>query len=193
MHSVNVSLIWDDWPTSAAEHQEILRLLVFVVCLALFENVRLMFPTRPPETARDCEQSFCRCVPKPLLPEGVGIRQKFNGVRQTTPRSCNNTQTHTGFKRRLQVTAHLDFHSSKACLLWLTRLSRNRIDFQGKMDVAPSTSAGESLAAVARGYSQRFGVVQRWKCGCRRENVVENWYFCVFSIKALGFGGGWAH
>lgn len=96
--------------------------------------------------------------------------RNFNGVeKKKAPRSCENTtKTHTlaaDFERWLQVTAHLDFHLSKACLLWLTRaeLQRNRLPRQ-KDGCGTLYSCEKSLAAVARGDSRRFGgeLVLHW-------------------------------
>lgn len=96
-----------------------------------------------------------------------------NGVgKKKAPRSCENTtKTHTlaaDFERWLQVTAHLDFHLSKACLLWLTRAEpqRNRLPRQ-KMDAARS-------AAVRKAW-------QLWP-GATPEDLEGNWCYTEVAI-----------
>lgn len=124
----------------------------------IFANVCLRFlpRSRPLETDQDCVSRAS---------EGVFWSQRVKGsCRNLTVHSERrrhlaavkthwDTHTHSHrerraqgfFERRLQVTAHLDSHLSKPCLLWLTRLNHGGIDFTAKMDVARITSVRKPL------------------------------------------------
>lgn len=142
----------------------------------IFANVCLRFLPASWDRPGLSERSFWRCILKPLLPAGKGIRQKFNGVGEITPakapRSCKNTPRHTHShsetSRRLWTVAPGD------CTPWLPFIKtlftladkieprRNRLP--GKDGCGTLHSCEKSLAAVARGHSQRFGgeLVLHW-------------------------------
>lgn len=113
-----------------------------------------------------------------FAPEGKGIMQKFHGVGERTSQLSKHTEAHAlaqkpaaGFERWLLVTAHLDFHLSKPCLLWLTRRSRRGIDFSGKdgcgtlhsCEKKPGSCGQRRFSKIWRG----IGVTLRWQSGMK--------------------------
>lgn len=62
------------------------------------------------------------------------------------------------------MTAHLDFHLSKACLLWLTETEPQRERLPGKDGCSTLHSCEKKLPAEAGGHFCRFGgeLVEMW-------------------------------
>lgn len=163
--------VWLFHPSSCERSTHTLRLLAHLGKDITSVSLLWFLPrSQPHDSVQDCMiWVFGRCA---LKGSGRNVAER---TAAKAPRSCNNrlrrslTERRAGdWERRLQVTAHLDFHLSKPCLLWLTRASHRGIDFPGKRWMWHAPQLWENPGSCGQ---RRFleiwkgiGVTLRWQC-----------------------------
>lgn len=108
--------------------------------------------------------------------EAWNLTKEWKGLhrRHLTAVKTQTLTQRKDFECKLQVTAHLGFHLSKPCLLWLTNWGCRGIDFLAKMDAAcshlgekPWQLWPEAVPKIKKGTGVRMGWksgIWYWKC-----------------------------